>query len=114
MVKSILDYGIAVAALILLFPLFVLLGILVKLDSPGPIFYRRRVLAKHGVPFDAFKFRTMVAHDKAGPGPPVQIRGPMNSGRKAENGGRMTRVGRRLRSYSLGMSFRNSTSSWDR
>jgi lipopolysaccharide/colanic/teichoic acid biosynthesis glycosyltransferase len=55
----VLDYAIALPSLLLLAPLFILLTILVKLDSPGPVFYRRRVLGQDGRVFDAFKFRTM-------------------------------------------------------
>jgi lipopolysaccharide/colanic/teichoic acid biosynthesis glycosyltransferase len=57
--KLVLDYAIALPSLLLLAPLFILLTILVKLDSPGPVLYRRRVLGQDGRVFDAFKFRTM-------------------------------------------------------
>lgn len=57
--KSIIDYSIAMLALILLSPVFLLVALLVRLDSSGPIFYRRRVMGVNGHQFDAFKFRTM-------------------------------------------------------
>jgi exopolysaccharide biosynthesis polyprenyl glycosylphosphotransferase len=60
LLKSTLDYAIAATALLLLAPLLLILGLLVKLDSRGPILYRRRVLGRAGKPFDAFKFRTMI------------------------------------------------------
>jgi lipopolysaccharide/colanic/teichoic acid biosynthesis glycosyltransferase len=60
LLKSALDYLIAGSALLVLFPLLVLIGVLVKLDSPGPALHRRRVLGRAGKPFDAFKFRTMM------------------------------------------------------
>ena len=43
-----------------LLPLFLLIAALVKLDSPGPVFYPRRVLGIGGKEFDALKFRSMI------------------------------------------------------
>jgi exopolysaccharide biosynthesis polyprenyl glycosylphosphotransferase len=60
LLKSALDYAIAASLLVILFPVLLLLGLLVKLDSPGPALHRRRVLGRAGKPFDAFKFRTMM------------------------------------------------------
>jgi len=40
-------------------PLLVAIAAWVKLDSPGPVIHRRRVLGTGNRPFDAFKFRTM-------------------------------------------------------
>jgi lipopolysaccharide/colanic/teichoic acid biosynthesis glycosyltransferase len=65
--KRLLDLFGSLFGLLLLFPVFLLLAILVRRDSPGAIFHRRRVLErqdyKGGTPrtFDAFKFRTMIA-----------------------------------------------------
>src|SRR5439155_26149297 len=58
--KQVLDYSGAVVGILLLSPVFLVLAILIKLDSPGPVFYHRRVLGRGGKPFDALKFRTMV------------------------------------------------------
>jgi exopolysaccharide biosynthesis polyprenyl glycosylphosphotransferase len=57
--KSALDYIGAAVGLILLLPFLLLIALLVKLDSPGPALYRRRVLGLEGQTFEAFKFRTM-------------------------------------------------------
>jgi lipopolysaccharide/colanic/teichoic acid biosynthesis glycosyltransferase len=46
--------------LLLLSPLFLTLSALVKLTSPGPVFYRWRVIGKGGRPFVGYKFRSMV------------------------------------------------------
>lgn len=56
--KSCLDFVGAGILIILLSPLFVLVGVLVVLESGWPIIYRRRVVGMSG-DFDAFKFRTM-------------------------------------------------------
>jgi exopolysaccharide biosynthesis polyprenyl glycosylphosphotransferase len=57
--KTALEYFLTGLGVTLLSPLFLLLAILVKLDSPGPIVFRRRVLGVGGKAFNAFKFRTM-------------------------------------------------------
>lgn len=62
LLKTLLDYTNTLVGALLLLPLIGLLGLLIKLDSPGPIFYRRRVLGMGGTAFDAFKFRTMVVN----------------------------------------------------
>ncbi|GAB4535995.1 MAG: hypothetical protein Fur0018_26500 [Anaerolineales bacterium] len=47
--KTLLDYSIAAGAIIIGFPVLLLLALLVKLDSPGPAIYRRRVMGVNGV-----------------------------------------------------------------
>ncbi len=59
--KDALDRGLAALLIALLLPLLIVIAVLVRLTSPGPVLHRRRVLGLHGVEFDAFKFRTMVA-----------------------------------------------------
>ena len=61
-IKLLLDYVIAVPGLIFITPLLLLIAILIKLDSPGPIFFKRRVMGINGSQFNAFKFRTMVVN----------------------------------------------------
>jgi len=54
--------------LLLLLPIFLLIGVLAKLISPGPIFYRQERVGRAGRPFRIIKFRTMqVDADKRGP-----------------------------------------------
>jgi undecaprenyl phosphate N,N'-diacetylbacillosamine 1-phosphate transferase len=68
-VKRILDLIVAAFGLFLLIPFFVLVGILIKLDSPGPIFFKLMAAGRGGKPFGQYKFRTMVndARQKAHP-----------------------------------------------
>ena len=101
MLKLLLDYAITIPALILIAPLITLLAIAVRLDSPGPIFYRRRVLGLHGKQFDAFKFRTMYTN-----GDEILARFPkkreeLARNHKLEDDPRVTPVGRFLRQASL-------------
>jgi hypothetical protein len=50
----------SVLALILLWPLLLAVAIAIKLDSPGPVFYKSERIGKKGVVFRCIKFRTMV------------------------------------------------------
>lgn len=57
--KRLLDVAIATAALILLWPAFVVIAVMVRLDSPGPILFRQRRTGLNGRVFRILKFRTM-------------------------------------------------------
>ena len=57
--KAAFDYVVVVPAFILLLPVFLIIALAIKLDSPGPVFYRRQVLGAHGRFFGAYRFRTM-------------------------------------------------------
>jgi lipopolysaccharide/colanic/teichoic acid biosynthesis glycosyltransferase len=95
------DVVLSATALIVLSPLLLLLAVLVKATSQGPIFYEWHVLGRHARPFRGYKFRTMVrnadalklnilAHNEMS-GPAFKMR----------NDPRVTRVGRWMRRYSL-------------
>jgi exopolysaccharide biosynthesis polyprenyl glycosylphosphotransferase len=55
-----LDLAVSTAALVLLSPLFAIVAMRIKLDSPGPVIFRQPRVGRDGKPFDAVKFRTMV------------------------------------------------------
>ena len=59
MAKRLLDLLVATLALLLLSPLLLAVAIVVKLDSPGPVFFRQERIGRHGAPFRIHKFRTM-------------------------------------------------------
>jgi lipopolysaccharide/colanic/teichoic acid biosynthesis glycosyltransferase len=65
MPKRLFDLIIAAFALLLLSPLLLALALIVRLDSPGPVFFRQQRVGRHGVPFRIHKFRTMT-HGAAG------------------------------------------------
>ena len=99
--KTALDYGLTVPGLIILSPLLLLIALLVRLDSPGPIIHRRRVLGFGGRQFDGLKFRTMhVNGDEILAAHPEAL-AEMRNNHKCENDPRVTRVGRFLRKSSL-------------
>jgi lipopolysaccharide/colanic/teichoic acid biosynthesis glycosyltransferase len=99
--KTLLDYALTLPALALLSPLFALIALLVRLDSPGPIFYRRRVMGRGGTQFDAFKFRTMFVDGDAILARHPELLAELQRDQKLRNDPRVTRVGRWLRKYSL-------------
>jgi exopolysaccharide biosynthesis polyprenyl glycosylphosphotransferase len=59
-IKAISDFLIALAALILSAPLFLLITLLIKVDSKGPVFFRQQRCGLHGRVFPLIKFRSMV------------------------------------------------------
>jgi lipopolysaccharide/colanic/teichoic acid biosynthesis glycosyltransferase len=60
--KTALDYGLVILASPFLLAFCLIMAVLIKLDSPGPVFHRRRVLGIGGRSFHAYKFRTMVVN----------------------------------------------------
>ncbi|HZR01046.1 MAG TPA: sugar transferase [Chloroflexota bacterium] len=100
-IKSVLDYTVALAALLLLSPLLCVVALLIKCDSPGPVFHRRRVLGRSGRPFDAFKFRTMVVNADEVLARDAKLRAAFEGGFKLKDDPRVTRVGRWLRRLSI-------------
>ena len=59
--KRLFDLAGSALALLLLAPLFALIALRIKLDSPGPVFFRQQRVGRGGRPFRIHKFRTMVA-----------------------------------------------------
>jgi len=84
--KRIIDVVISSIGLIILFPIFAIIGILIKLDSKGPVFFVQERASKDGKIFKAYKLRTMI--DRA-----VAIGGEKIS----QDDSRITRVGKCLR-----------------
>ena len=90
-VKRIIDLVIAIPIFIIAFIPMVIVGIAVKLDSPGPIIFRQDRLGKNGKVFQMLKFRSMcVGAEKTGSG--------VYSGK---NDARVTKVGKFIRATSL-------------
>lgn len=101
LLKTSLDYMIVLAGSLIVLPLIGLLGLLIKLDSPGPIFYRRRVLGVGGKEFDAFKFRTMVINGDEILAQHPELQAELKAKHKLKVDPRITRIGRWLRRTSL-------------
>jgi exopolysaccharide biosynthesis polyprenyl glycosylphosphotransferase len=101
LVKRLLDSAVALSGLFLAFPVLLAIGVIVKWDSPGPVFYRRRVLGVSGRQFDAFKFRTMYVDGDDMLRDLPQIGEELKTNHKVKEDPRVTRAGRWLRKYSL-------------
>ena len=99
--KALLDYAIVVPTLMLIWPLFLILAIAVKLDSPGPVIHRRRVLGRDGRIFDAFKFRTMYVNGDEILAKYPKLKAELDQNYKLKCDPRVTRVGTFLRKFSL-------------
>lgn len=83
--KRILDLTLAVTALFLLAPLLATVALLIKLDSPGPVFFRQKRYGFNQQPFGVYKFRSMRTEHDA----------PFRQA--ARNDARITRIGAILR-----------------
>jgi exopolysaccharide biosynthesis polyprenyl glycosylphosphotransferase len=99
--KAVLDYSLTIPGIIVLMPVFLLIAAAIRLDSPGPVLHRRRVLGVNGRAFDAFKFRTMHVN-----GDEILARYPekveeLARTHKLKDDPRVTRVGHLLRKTSL-------------
>ena len=99
--KLILDYVLGIASLIVLAPLLFLLAILVKLDSPGPIFHKRLVMGLNGKQFYALKFRTMLTNGDEILDRYPELKKELQRNHKLKNDPRISRIGKFLRKYSL-------------
>ncbi len=90
-IKRIFDLTISIVALIILFPLLFIIGLAIKIESKGPVFFIQKRLGKDGKEFNIYKFRTMVNNaENIGTGIFV-----------TESDSRITNMGKLLRSTSL-------------
>lgn len=88
--KRVFDIVVSAIMLVLLSWLFLILAVAIKIDSPGPVFYRQERVTRYGKHFRIHKFRTMVNNaDKKGTLVTVN------------NDSRVTKVGRFIRKYRL-------------
>ena len=88
--KRAFDIVVSLIMLIILSPVFLILAIAIKIDSPGPVFYRQERVTQYGRHFRIFKFRSMVNNaDKSGTAVTVK------------DDCRITRTGRFIRKFRL-------------
>ena len=59
-VKRVFDFAVSGLAIVLLLPLFAVVAVAIKLDSPGPVFFRQTRVGRGGRLFKIYKFRSMV------------------------------------------------------
>lgn len=101
LLKTALDYAFVLPGLMLISPLLLLIALAVKVDSSGPILYRRRVMGMGQREFDALKFRTMYVNGEEILEANPELKAELENNRKLKNDPRVTRVGRLLRRWSL-------------
>jgi len=110
--KRLIDLLFSISFLVFFLPFLAFLALLIRLDSPGPVFYRHKRIGKAGIPFDLIKLRTMEADsddsdylrylkaliesERNGNG-----NGNGMAYRKMSSDGRITHVGKVLRKYYL-------------
>ncbi len=104
-IKRILDMILTILILLVSWPIFLILVLLVRLDSKGPILYTQKRLGLNGETFDSYKFRTMFVNseeklDELLASDPAAAR-EYDQFHKLANDPRTTRVGKFLRRYSL-------------
>ncbi len=88
--KRVLDLTFSSAGLVLFSPMFLLIAVLIKLDSAGPVFFRQERIGKGEHPFRIHKFRTMITGEEK-----------RDSQLTIGDDRRITRTGRWLRRYKL-------------
>lgn len=86
-VRRAFDVSVSLLLLLLTLPVLLMTALAIKLDSPGPVFYRQERVGKNGKPFMLFKFRSMATDAEANGAPRWATR----------QDSRVTRVGRFIR-----------------
>ncbi|MDB6108649.1 MAG: exopolysaccharide biosynthesis polyprenyl glycosylphosphotransferase [Pedosphaera sp.] len=100
-IKQVFDVVVAFVAVVVGSPVFVIIGSLIKLNSPGPILFRQQRCGLNGQPFTILKFRTMETNAEqrqAELAAMNEMSGPVF---KITNDPRITSIGRFLRKFSL-------------
>jgi sugar transferase (PEP-CTERM system associated) len=88
--KRVTDFVLSLVALTLLSPFILIISILIKIDSRGPVFYKQERVGERGKIFELLKFRSMVNE--------AESNGPVWAGK---NDDRITRIGRWIRKWRL-------------
>jgi lipopolysaccharide/colanic/teichoic acid biosynthesis glycosyltransferase len=99
--RTAIDYVVAATGLVILAPLLLVVVLLVRLDSPGPVFFRRVVVGRGESRFRLIKFRTMYANADEILARNDKLRQEYERNFKLYNDPRVTRIGRFLRRSSL-------------
>lgn len=90
-IKRALDIILSALALAILSPMFAIVSILIKRNSPGNIIYKQERIGQHGKPFNIYKFRTMISDAEKDNIPQLS----------SNNDSRITSVGKVLRKYRI-------------
>jgi exopolysaccharide biosynthesis polyprenyl glycosylphosphotransferase len=102
--KRILDFSGALSGVFLLLPFFIVISLIIKLTSKGPVIFKQVRVGKDGTPFHFFKFRSMTtgdSDDKVRENEMIKFMKGNGKGEKVINNNRVTGIGKFLRKYSL-------------
>jgi lipopolysaccharide/colanic/teichoic acid biosynthesis glycosyltransferase len=88
MVKRSFDFLVSLTALLILSPILLIVALIIRISSPGPVFYRGVRIGLQGMPFRIYKFRTMVINAET-----------MGGSATAEDDPRITPIGKFLRRH---------------
>lgn len=99
--KRIMDISIILCSTLFLVPVFAIIALLIRLDSPGPVFHRRRVLGMGGQTFDALKFRSMATNGDEVLAKYPELVAELQANHKLRQDPRITKIGHFLRRTSL-------------
>jgi len=97
--RRIFDVMVSMLGLAVLSPLLALIGVLIKLESPGPVFFKQKRAGKDERPFEILKFRSMTTAPAGEQRVETQVQDMQ--GFVFRPTGRMTKIGRALRACSL-------------
>lgn len=100
--KRIIDIIGSIAALILFSPVMIIISILIKLDSEGPVIFSHKRLGKNGINIKVYKFRSMVIDaEKVLDNLPPEKKIEFEKNFKLKDDSRITKIGKFLRETSL-------------
>ena len=101
-IKRFFDILLSLIGLVILLPIFIIIAIIIKLDSKGPVFFKHKRIGKNGKTIGVYKFRSMVinAEELIKKFTPEQ-KAEYEKNFKLDNDPRITRVGKILRKTSL-------------
>lgn len=103
LLKRAMDLVLACILLLVFLPVWIIVPILIRIDSPGPIFFKHKRVGKGGKEFYMYKFRSMVdgAHELLHSKDPELLEKFKKGDWKLKNDPRITRLGRILRSITI-------------
>lgn len=90
-IKRVMDIVVSAILMVLLLPVYIVVSILIKLDTPGPIIFSQERVGYHNKPFKIYKFRSMVADAEKDNKPQLS----------SDNDPRITRLGHVLRKFRI-------------
>jgi exopolysaccharide biosynthesis polyprenyl glycosylphosphotransferase len=101
LLKRTVDITLSLMGIMLLSPLLIIIGYLIAKDSKGSVFFKQKRIGKNGVPFNMYKFRSMVVNAeelKANLEQQNEANGPVF---KIKEDPRITKIGKFIRKYSI-------------